>query len=285
MTTEAPIRQHDGRSVRANGTDIYYREAGTGVPLLLLHGGLVSTNPIWDVTPVSFGSHMELFAKHFRVIAPDTRGHGRTVNAGSGPIPYTQLADDIAALIDALGLDTPLVCGFSDGGHIAMIAGLRHPGAVRAIVNDAGFDLFNPEGSSMAMARQFFGGSPDATRADPVAVARAFSASEEMGTVLRLMQADHDGAQGPDYWKTLLAEIFDRLTRSPGYTVADLRRITVPTLILAGDRDQFCSVEDAVAAYRVLPNGELAILPGIGHVISPLKVQTTIDFLSRHLAV
>lgn len=69
------------------------------------------------------------------------------------------------ALIDALELDRPLICGFSDGGQIATIAGIRNPDSVRAIVNHGGYDLFNPQAPSMAMARQMLGGSPDATEA------------------------------------------------------------------------------------------------------------------------
>ncbi|MGD9890622.1 MAG: alpha/beta fold hydrolase [Dehalococcoidia bacterium] len=282
MTTEASTQQHEGRYVRANGTDIFYVEAGTGEPLLLLHGGLVSTNPVWAGVPVTYVSHMNTFAQHFRVIAPDTRGQGRTVNAGGGSIPYTLLADDVLALINALGLDRPLICGFSEGGITATIAAIRDPDAVRAIVNDAGYDLLNPHAPTMTMTRQVFGGSPDATLADPEAAARFFEASDETRAMPALMQADHDSAQGPGHWKTVIAELFERGTQSPGYTVEDLRKVTVPTLIMTGDRDFLCSVEEGVAAYRTLPDGELAILPGISHVITPLKVHVSIDFLVRH---
>jgi pimeloyl-ACP methyl ester carboxylesterase len=274
----------EGRYVRANGTDIYYVEAGQGEPLLLLHGGVVSTSPVWAGVPVAWVSHMPTLARHFRVIAPDARGYGRTVNRSDGPILYAQLADDIVALIGALGLERPLICGFSDGGITATIVALRHQGAVRAIVNDAGYDFFNPHAPSFAMMRQLLGGSPTATRADPAAARRFFDSSEQMRTLFALMQADHDGAQGSGYWKTLLAETFDRCTQSPGYTFDDLRQISAPTLILAGDRDEFCSVEEGVIAYRQLPAGELAIVPGTGHWISPLKVQLAIDFLCRHSA-
>ena len=97
-----------------------------------------------------------------------------------------------------------------------------------------------------------------------------------------LMQADHEGAQGPGYLKTLLTTTFERWTQAPGYTFDDFSRITAPTLILGGDRDDHCSPEDGVAAYRKLQTGELAIVPGTGHWISPLKVQIAIDFLRRH---
>jgi len=67
----------------------------------------------------------------------------------------------------------------------------------------------------------------------------------------------------------------------PGYTYADLARIAVPTLILCGDRDEHCPVEQAVEAYRELPKGELAILPGHGHYIPPAAIEATIEFLER----
>jgi fermentation-respiration switch protein FrsA (DUF1100 family) len=55
-------------------------------------------------------------------------------------------------------------------------------------------------------------------------------------------------------------------------------------VILVGDRDDFCSVEQATTAYRQLPMGELAILPGHGHYIPPAAIQTTVEFFARHLA-
>jgi pimeloyl-ACP methyl ester carboxylesterase len=136
LTTDAPSTQ--GHFAHANGIEIYYVEAGQGEPLVLLHGGVVTTNPIWAGAPVAYASHMTELAHHFRVIAPDTRGCGRTPNASGETIIYRLLADDVVALIDALGLDRPALCGFSDGGITAMVVGIRHPDAARAIVNDAG---------------------------------------------------------------------------------------------------------------------------------------------------
>jgi pimeloyl-ACP methyl ester carboxylesterase len=268
--------QHHGRCVHANGIDIYYVEAGQGEPLLLLDNAMVSTNPIWAAVPFAYTSFLGVLAEHFRVIAPDTRGSGKSVHPG-GAIPSALLADDIAALIDALGLDRPLICGFSDGGEIATLVGIRHPGSVRAIVNHGGYDLFNPDprAPAIAMTRQMLGGSPAATQADP-----EFSASRspELRAMFELMKADHDSAQGAGHWKTVVAQTFDRVTQPHGYTIENLHAITVPTLILTGDRDPFCTVEEGAAAYRELPAGELAVLPNAGHLITPAAVQTTIEF-------
>jgi pimeloyl-ACP methyl ester carboxylesterase len=282
MSAQATRIAAEARPVRANGIDIHYVEQGEGEPLLLLHGGMVSTNPIWTGVPVAYASHMATLAKHFRVIAPDTRGCGRTPHTG-GSITFDLLADDVAALIEALGLERPLITGFSDGGIIATLLGIRHPNAVRAIVNDAGFDVFDPQARSFVMMRQLLGGSPEATEPDPDAAARLFEASEQMRPMFELTKRDQDAGQGEGHWRTYLQLAWDRTTKQPGYTYADFDRITAPTLILAGDRDEFCTVDQAVAAYRQLSDGELAILPGHGHYIPPAAIETTVEFFERRM--
>jgi pimeloyl-ACP methyl ester carboxylesterase len=263
----------------ANGIDIYYVEAGEREPLLLLDNAMVSTNPVWAALPFAYASFLGTLAEHFRVIAPDTRGSGKSVHPG-GPIPAALLADDVAALIEALNLDRPLICGFSDGGETATLVGIRHPGSVRAIVNHGGYDLFNPDphAPAIAMTRQMLGGSAGATQADPEVSA---SRSPELRALFELMQADHDRAQGAGHWKTVIARTFDRVTEPHGYTVESLKAVTVPTLILTGDRDPFCTIEEGAAAYRALPAGAFAVLPDTGHLITPDAVRATIEFFER----
>ncbi len=273
---------NQGRYVHANGIDIYCREQGEGPPLLLLHGGLVSSSPRWAGVPVSYASHLDTLAARFRVITPDTRGCARTAHTGDGSITFALLADDVEALIEALGLERPLVAGFSEGAITATILGLRAPESLSAIVNQAGHDFFNPQAPSFQMMRQLFGGSADATRTDPDAVERFFSQSEQMRAMFDLMKADQDEAQGTGYWRTYVELAFDRTTRWPGYAFADLGKIEAPTLILSGDRDEFCSAEDAITAYRALRYGELAILPDTGHVITAVGVEAMVEFLERH---
>ena len=277
MTTQA--RQHSGRCVHANGIDIHYVEAGEGEPLLLIDNAMVSTNPVWAAIPFAYASFLGTLAERFRVIAPDIRGSGKSVHPG-GPISSALLADDIAALIDALNLDRPLICGFSDGGEAVTLVGIRHPGSVRAIVNHGGYDLFNadPQAPGIVMTRQMLGGSAVATQADPELAA---SRSGELRAMFELMKSDHDSAQGAGHWKTVLAQTFDRITQPHGYTVENMHDITVPALILTGDRDPFCTIEEAAAAYRALPAGQLAVLPDTGHLITPAAVQATIEFFER----
>jgi len=269
--------------VHANGIDIHYLEAGKGTPLVLLHGGLVSSNPIWAGVPVSYADHLAQFAEHFRVIAPDTRGAGKTIHQGGEPT-FDLLVDDVLALIEALSLDRPLIAGFSEGGITAAILAIRRPDAVSALVNYAGHDFFNPEARSYAIMRQMLGGSLQATQADPDAVAASFGESPQMQGLFELFKADEDGGQGDGHWRDYLKLVFPRTTSWPGYGFADLRKLKVPALILVGDRDEYCSVEEAILALRELPDGELAVLPGTGHVITPAGVAATIEFFERRLA-
>jgi pimeloyl-ACP methyl ester carboxylesterase len=144
---------------------------------------------------------------------------------------------------------------------------MRHPGIARAIVNDAGYDCLNPQASSFAMRRQMLGGSPEGTEADPDTAAAFFASQPEMASMFELMRADQDAGGGPGYWRTYLTTAFERATRWPGYSFGDLATIDVPTPVLVGDRDHFCTAEEGVTTYRHLKDGQLAIVPNTGHVI------------------
>lgn len=281
MIADATLQDRGAQLIRANGIDIAYVEAGDGPPVVLLHGGFVSTGPAWADSQIAYVQHMAALAKHFRVIAPDTRGGGATVHPG-GTVSYSLLADDLMALIDALGLDRPFVAGFSDGAAIGTVAAIREPDTFAALVAHAGYDIFVPDAPIFEMGRALFGGSPEATQGDPDAVVRTFASMPPMTEMLELTKADYDTAQGDGHWREYIRIFFDRATRSPGYTLDDFRSITCPTLILTGDRDHFCSVDEGVLAYRNLPAGELAIIPATDHVITSAVIDTTIDFLLRN---
>jgi pimeloyl-ACP methyl ester carboxylesterase len=271
-----------GATVRANGIDIHYLELGSGTPLLVINNGMVSTNAIWAQLPFAFNAHFDDLAEHFRLIVPDARAAGRTIHPG-GPIPYDLLVDDIAALIAALDLDRPAVCGFSEGGTIATILGVRYPDAVGAIVNLDGHDALcaDPNAPSYVTTRHMLGGAPDATSADPDGARRT---TPPLASMFELMEADHDAAQGPGHWRTVVDLTFARVSQPSGYTVDDLGKVTAPTLLLCGDRSPFCSVEEGLAAYRELPDGEFGVLPNTGHEINRAAVAATIEFVERRLS-
>jgi len=266
-------------SVPVNDTEIAYREVGHGRPLVLLHGGLVSASQIFAATPISYAAHLERLARTFRVIAPDTRAAGGTRHPG-GPASATLLCDDVAGLIQALGLERPVVAGFSEGGLTALLLGIRHPDAVGAIVSDAGYDMLNPDAPAFELLHQMLG-LDDPTDVDPVAAVRAFSQDPQMAALLGMLEAEIIKRQEADAWPTYLRSTIGRWARWPGYGYADLAQITVPTLVMVGDRDHFCSVEQATLAVQHLPLGELAVLPGTGHIITTTKIDVMLDFLQR----
>ena len=121
MTSEA-IRQ-------VNGVAIYERRTGDGPPVVVLHGGFVSTGPAWADSPIAYVRHMATLAKHFRVIAPDTRGSGATVHPG-GTVSYSLLADDVLALVNVLGLDRPALVGFSGSTATSKVATIVRSGSL-----------------------------------------------------------------------------------------------------------------------------------------------------------
>ena len=86
------------------------------------------------------------------------------------------------------------------------------PGVARAIVNDADYNLLNPNASSFAMLRQMLGGSPEATKADPDAAASFFLAQPEMAAMFETMRADQDAGASPGQWRTYLSSAFERTT-------------------------------------------------------------------------
>jgi pimeloyl-ACP methyl ester carboxylesterase len=92
--------------------------------------------------------------------------------------------------------------------------------------------------------------------------------------------------QGAEYWRELLTGISTMWLTPLNYTAEDFRKISATMLILIGDRDQFISVEDAVAMYRLIPNAELAVVPNSDHSMPRTKVDmfadTVLEFLKRH---
>ena len=285
MTTAEIAAQRGAKTVSANGIDIAYVDAGDGPPLVLLHGALASTGPAWAGSTNAHVDHLPILAKHFRVIAPDTRGSGATAHPG-GPAGFDVLAQDVIALIEALGLDRPVIAGFSEGGATATLVALTRPDLARGLVNHGGFDYFDAQHMPQQIDNAFrplFGGRPGATAADPEAAERAFQEIPPMAETFTTMQSDYDSAQGKGHWRSYLSQFFDRTTAGVGRTTDDFSALTMPTLLLVGDRDMFCPVEVATTAHRALPAGALAVVPNTGHDITPPVIDTMSDFCQHHL--
>ena len=256
-----------GKYIEANGLRVYYQVYGESEPLLLLHGG--------TATSQSWASHLPAFAEQFRVFAPDSRGHGRTDNP-TGKFGYRMMADDVAALIDALGLRRPLILGYSDGAQIALEIGIRYPGLAQALV--LGGTQFKFSEAYLEDARTLLG-IAESEEMDPEKLER-----KHPEWVAYLREA-HRHVYGPEYWKTYVKKIAALWLTPLHYAPEDLAAVTEPVLLLVGDRDGVAT-EESIELFRLLPNAELAVAPASDHGFIEAKAglfdALVLDFLMRH---
>ena len=207
--------------IRVDDTCICCYEWGAGAPLVLLHGNGEDSTYFRDCIPY--------FARFYRVIAVDSRGHGRS-GRGGGPLTFDRMADDLRQVLDALGISRAHLLGFSDGGNLAIKFALTDPQAVdRLILNGANVDM---------LAVVPWAQLPLYPTVGLLSLGAPFSpALAQKRDVLALM------------------------TRDYGVTLSDLARIDAPTLVLAGDRDMIRPFHTRAIA-QALPHAVLAIQPG-----------------------
>ena len=258
-----------GAYVQANGLRIFYRETGEGPPLVLVHGGLATGEVMWTPQVVA-----EL-ARRYRVLIPDSRGHGRTDNP-AGALRYDGMADDVAAFCAALGLERPVVAGYSDGAQVALEIGLRHPALAAALV--MGGVVTRPVEAYLQMLREMgfmASGEVDFALVETV-----------MGDFYETLRTSHEHARSDEDFRAYLTQISELWYSVPDYTDAQLSGIGVPSLVITGDRDH-PSLDESMRLYRLLPCGELSIIPKAGHGAGEKKLfwDAVMDFLSRHVPV
>ena len=199
----------------------FYIEQGTGFPLILLHGNGEDYH--------YFEHQIAPFSQHFRVIAPDTRGHGKTPR-GEAPFTIRQFAEDLLALMDRLVIEKAHILGFSDGGNIAMVFAMAHPERVeKLILNGANLDASG--------------------------VRRKYQIPIEIGYRIAKLCARKDPAA------RLKAELLGLMVHDPDVKPEELRRIQSPTLVIAGDDDMMKESHTRLIADSI-PGAELAILQG-----------------------
>ena len=197
---------------------------------------------------------MPELADGFRVITPDSRGHGRSTNP-AGELSYALIADDLAALIAALGLRRPAVGGWSDGGQVTLELAARHPGAAGALIVGAAYPDFDSGGlreAHRALLGADEAGTPDPERSTPS------SASPRRRSRPCIRAEPSSGG----HWCAIPPRC-GSTTRAFGRTSS--QAIQTPILVLAGDRDELIPLDLSLALYRALPNAELAICPQLSH--------------------
>lgn len=266
------------KHVRANGLDIAYTECGEGRPLVLLHGGGL-TSGMW-------ARQIGALSDHYRVIAPDTRGHGKTENPGH-EFSYPLLADDVVAFCQALGVEKPVLMGYSDGGIIALTVGVKYPDFASALVLGGAVTPFDQEDVDHYFEgmKAFYAPVTKRTALEDADLDAMYAAGPEGWDMMARM---HAKPGRPDDWRTLMKDVW--LTwndpRAYAYTEEQLKGVGIPVLVILGDRDEFFLPASAARLAGLLPRGELAVLPGGSHSVFRDKPDLfnplVMDFLDRN---
>jgi pimeloyl-ACP methyl ester carboxylesterase len=220
-----------------DGLRTYYEIEGSGEPLVLLHGGFC---PVETLSEMISG-----LAEQYRVYFPERRAHGRTPDVDA-PITYELMAQDTIAFMDALGLPSAHLVGWSDGAVVALLIALGRPELVRRLVligQYANQDGLRPE---MAEALKL----------------------ETMPTPLPMLQELYAAVSpdGPEHWDVVVDKLWQLHRTEPNMALSELAMVSVPTLLIVGEHD-FVTEEHAAAMQQALPHGRLEIVPQATHML------------------
>lgn len=244
-------------AVASNGISLYYEIYGDGPPLVLI-SGLGGDRTFWSAS-------VERLSPRFRVIVFDTRGIGKS-DAPREPYTMEQFADDLAGLLDAIGIERAHVLGFSMGGNIALAFALRYPERVDKLVLASSFAVMNKQARLFldAVLSVYEGGATSKMMFDLIAP-WLFSASflDAPANAAYLQYDENDPDQQPFYaWKNqyLAQQAFDVVSR--------LREIEKPTLVISGQMDRLAHEEDSVLLAEKIKNAIHRSIPGSGHLVN-----------------
>lgn len=230
-----------GKYASVNGLQLYYETHGTGRPLVLLHGGLLTIE-------LNFGPILSSLAEHHQVVAVELQGHGRTADTDR-PMSIDGLADDVAALLGQLGIEQADVFGFSLGGFTALSMAMRHSERVRKVVL-----------ASVSFRQDGYH--------DDIRSSDEHPDSPRMPTAadFQLMQSEYERiAPDPAHFSEFAEKASGMVGAFEGWSDDELRATQAPAMILLGDTD-FVRLDHAFEMFELMPNAQLAVLPGTTHM-------------------
>lgn len=265
-------------TVETNGIETYYERLGEGPPVVFVHGAAADRN--------GWRPQIDALAEAYTVVAYDVRGHGLTGPSARERYSIELFADDLAALIDALDLDSPVVCGHSMGGCIAQVHASRRPDDVAGLVLA---DTFTPQvisRSDWLQRKLLLAAMPPARLVGFERVEKAKNwlherfrrgAAEDYENVAALRE---EGAtmSTAEFAKTM------RAVATFGERPIDYTRITAPTLVLHGENDLGFIGAHADELGRDLPNATVQAVPDAGHAAPLDNPEYVTDALGLFLA-
>lgn len=265
MADEMLTTAASGRYASINGLSMYYEIHGTGRPLVLLHGALMTIEG-------SFGRILPALAATRQVIAVEQQAHGRTADIDR-PLTYEGMAADTVELLRQIGVKEADVFGYSMGAAIAIEVAVRHPGLVRKLV------LASPAYTREGMYPEVFEGIETLT---PEAFAGTPFQEEYART-----------APNPQDWPVLIEKVKQLDRDFQGWTAEDIRSIRAPVLVIIGDSD-IVRPEHAVEIFQLLgggvagdlaglPRSRLAVLPGTTHITLIDRTDWLLTMIGEYL--
>jgi pimeloyl-ACP methyl ester carboxylesterase len=245
---------------KVNGQEMYYEIHGVAHegrrPLVLLHGGVQTVG-------LTFGTVLPALSAERYVIAPELQGHGHTADTDR-PMTVPDLASDVVALLDELGVEQADFFGFSLGGLVALEVAVRHPERVGRLVlasspyaqSGVRDEIRSPDEDSPLLPSQ----------ADFQEMAEAYAAV----------------APHPEHFQAFLAKTSAAANAPLPWTADDLRALTASTLLVIGDTD-FMRVEHAAEMQQLIPDARLAVLPGTTHMALMRRTSLLLPLLDEFL--
>ena len=216
-----------GHFKRINGIDMYYEIYGEGKPLIFLHGNGGAVR--------SSRAKIEYFKKYYKVIAIDSRGHGKSGDDLTKELTYVQMADDISVLMDSLKIDSVFVSGQSDGGILGLLIAIHHPKKIAKLVT-FGANIFPGKKA-------------------------IYDEIDKM--VMDTLKVTKD---------THTIRLYKLLAYQPNITEKELQQIKCPVLLMSGDRDVI-RLEHTIKIFNNIENANLFVMPGGSHFGSYQKPE------------
>jgi pimeloyl-ACP methyl ester carboxylesterase len=221
--------------VHTAGIDVYYELHGKGTPLVLVPGA-------GSTVQVSFSRVIPELAREHRIIGVETQGEGHTRDRDA-PLTFERDADDVAAVLEKLGVTNADVLGFSNGGNVALDLAIRHPKLVRRLVLASAFVRRD------ALPESFFDGMRTAT-------------TDSMPAALR--EAYERVAPDPAHLPVLVHKLSGRMLDATDIPREQLRNVTIPVLLVFADRDVY-RPESFAQMFEQFDNARLAVFPNSLH--------------------
>jgi pimeloyl-ACP methyl ester carboxylesterase len=251
--------------IQINGASIYYNAYGEDkpgrAPIVLIHGSTNDSHTDWDLV-------IPALVKYYRVFAPDCRGHGHSNNPQM-TYSFRELADDVAAFVDAMGYEKAHVIGHSNGGNVALVTLMEHPGVIQTCILQAANAYVTP----YLIEREpvYF----DADRIE-----------REEPDWMNEMIALHEEINGQNYWRTLVKITMIETMSEPNYSREELGRVDRPVFAIMGADDK-ANAADKHAQFIAehIPDAELWVPEKTGHNVHQERpeewVDRVLDFLTR----